>query len=180
MKTILIITTCACLAGCAASPAEVETNSTVIATINGPATTDRPRTLYEDDKMRIVAVDYGRHASPQTPGFYVLGKSSHKWIRIEKVTLKDAILGRSPTFEECHAAGVNPPSIGWDFRSLAGHDYAELPLRSSDFLFFPDKIEKNGDEGRLVLRFNSGWRMARAETVLVMALDDLQRLLDTQ
>ena len=180
MKSILIVTTCACLAGCAASPARVEINSTVIARTDGPATTDKLRTLYEDDEMRIAAVDYGHHTSPQTPGFYVLGKSDHKWIRIEKVTLKDAILGRSPTFEECRAAGVNPPSIGWDFRSLAGHDYAELPLRSSGFLFFPDKIEKNGEEGRLVLRFNSGWRMARVETVLVMALDDLQRLLGTR
>ncbi len=130
--------------------------------------------------MRIAVVDYGRHTSPQTPGFYVLGKSCQKWIRIEKVSLNHAILGRSPTLKECRAAGVHPPSIGWDFRSLAEHDYVELPLRSGGFLFFPDKIEKDQEDDRLVLRFNSAWRMAPVETVLVMALGDLRRLLGTQ
>ncbi len=180
MKSILIMTVCACLAGCAASPARVEINSTVIARTDGPATTDKLRTLYEDDEVRIAAVDYGHHTSPQTPGFYVLGKSSQKWIRIEKVSLKHAILGRSPTFEECRAAGVQPPSVGWDFRSLAEHDYVELPLRSSGSLLFPDKIEKDEGDDRLVLRFNSAWQMAPVETVLVIALGDLRGLLGTQ
>jgi hypothetical protein len=180
MKTILIVTACACLAGCSASPPQAETDSTVIATAAGPAPTDKPRLQYEDDEMRIVAVDYGRSDSPQIPGLYVFGKRHQKWIRIDRVSLRHAVLGRNPTFEECRAAGVNPPSNNWDFRQLRGRDCVELPLMNSGFLFFPDRIEKNEQEGRLILRFGSQWQIPQAETVLVIALGDLRHALAAQ
>lgn len=176
-ETILIAAACAWLAGCRATPTEIASDPTVIATVNAPAVGDKPRTLYEDDEMRIVAVDYGPRGSHQSPGFYVFGKPGQNWIRIEKVSLKDAVLGRSPTLEECRAAGKNPPSIEWDFRPLARHAYVGFPLTSSGVLFFPDKVEKDDEKGRMVLRFSSRWRMAHVETVLFMRLDDLRRLL---
>jgi hypothetical protein len=180
MKAILIVTTCACLAGCSTPPTKTEAGPTAIATFAGPATTDKPRMLYEDDEIRIVHVGFGSSASPETPGFYVFGKRNQKWIRVDKVSLKDAVLGRNPTFEECRVAGVNPPSVGWDFRRLRGHDYVELPLRTSGSLLSPDRIEKNEHEGSLILRFGSRWRIPHVETVLVIALGDLRRLLDDQ
>lgn len=175
--TILIVVGCTVLVGCRVSPTQIAGSPTVIATIVGPAAGDRLRTLYQDDEMRIVAVDYGPRGSPQTPGFYVFGKHAAKWIRIEKVALKNAVLGCSPTVEECRAAGKNPPSIGWDFRPLAGREYVDFPLTFGGFLFFPDKIEKDEASRRLILRFNSAWQMPLVETVLSVALDDLRPLL---
>jgi hypothetical protein len=176
-ETILIAAACAWLVGCRATPTQVASEPSVIATVNALAANDKPRTLYEDDEMRIIAVDYGPRGSHQAPGFYVFGRRGQKWIRIEKVSLKDAVLGRSPTLEECRAAGKQPPSIGWDFRSLAGQAYVEFPLTQNGVLFFPDKVEKDREQGCLVLRFNSRWQMAHVETVLFIRLDDLKQLL---
>jgi len=180
MRAILMIVACARLAGCSVSPTEVKVGPTVIATTTGPTSTDKPRMLYDDDEMRIVEVDYGRSDSPQIPGLYIFAKRSQKWIRIDKVSLKHAVLGRNPTFEECRAAGTNPPSVGWDFRRLRGRAYVELPLKTTSALFFPDKIEKDEREGRLVLGFGSRWQMPHVETVLVIALGELRRLFDGQ
>jgi hypothetical protein len=181
MKTSLVVTACMCLAGCSAAPTETDIGPTVIATATGPAATDTPRTLYEDDEMRVAAVSYGHWDSPEVPGLYIWGKASRKWIRIDKVSLRGAILGRSPTFAECRAAGVNPPSVGWDYRRLKGRGYVEMPLMTTGSLNHPDRIERDEEAGRLVLRFNSHWRthgrMASAETVMVIALDDLRHLL---
>ena len=176
-ETMLIGAACAWLAGCRATPTEVVSDPSVIATVNSPAAGDRARALYEDDEMRIVAVDYGPRGSHQSPGFYVFGKHSQKWIRIERVALVNAVLGRSPTLEECRAAGEQPPSIGWNFRSLEGQAYVEFPLTQNGVLFFPDKVEKDQEQGRMVLRFGSRWRMAHVETVLFIQLDELRRLL---
>jgi hypothetical protein len=180
MKTILVVTACVCLAGCSAVPRERDIGPTVTGTRTGPAATDTPMTLYEDDEIRIAAVGYGDQDSPQILGFYVWGKRSLRWIRIDKVSLRDAILGRSPTFAECRAAGVNGPSVGWDYRRLKGRAYVEMPLKTTGSLNYPDRIEKNEKAGHLLLRFNSHWRthwhMAAAETVLVIAIDDLRHL----
>lgn len=171
MTAIWIGLGCAC-----ALAAQIATNGTVVATTNAPAKTDRPRQLYEDQEFRVVAVNYGNQASPQTPGFYVLRKKMRNWVRIEKVSLTGAILGRSPTFEECRAAGTSPCSIGWDFSTLAQQDYVDFPLKCGGFLFFPDKIERNEENGLLILRFNSRWKMAPVETVLSLSLADLRRV----
>jgi len=176
MKRLMLITIWIGL-GCACALADqMATNGSVVATTNAPAKTDRPRQLYEDQELRIVAVDYGNQAAPQTPGFYVFWKKRQNWVRIDKVSLKGAILGRSPTFEECRVAGTSPCSIGWDFSTLAKQDYVEFPLKSDGFLFFPDKVERNEEKGQLILRFNSGWKMAPVETVLSVSLADLKRI----
>jgi hypothetical protein len=154
------------------------TNGTLLATTNGPAIADKLRQLYEDQEFRIVAGDCGQQASPQTPGLYVQAKKNQNWVRIERVSLKDSILGRSPTFEECRAAGTSPPSIDWDFSPLAKQDYVQLPLAPGGFLFFPDKIERQEGKGLLVFRFSSGWKMAPVETVLSVSLADLRQALE--
>ncbi|MCF7730656.1 MAG: hypothetical protein K9N23_03170 [Akkermansiaceae bacterium] len=153
---------------------------TVIATANAPAKTDEPRPIYEDNEFKIVAVSYG-HAGdnpPQTPGFYVQGKKDQKWIRVEKVSLTDSVLGRSPTLAECREVGKNLPSVAWNFKSLAGQEYVDFPLKTSGSLLFPDKIERNDEKGRLILSFNSGWKIAGVETVLIVSLADLRKCLD--
>ena len=135
---------------------------TVIATANLPAKTDEQRPLYEDQEFKIVVVGYG-HAGddpPQTPGFYVQGKKDQKWIRVEKVSLTEAVLGRSPTLAECREVGKNLPSVAWNYKSLADQDYIEFPLKTSGSLLFPDKIERSDEKGRLILSFNSGWKIA--------------------
>ena len=153
---------------------------TVIASANLPAKTDVQRPLYEDLEFKIVAVDNG-HAgddATQTPGVYVQSKKHQKWIRVEKVSLTDSVLGRSPTLEECREVGKNLPSVAWDFKSLADQDYVEFPLKTSGSLLYPDKIERSDENDRLILSFNSGWKIAGVETVLIVSLADLRKCLD--
>ena len=153
---------------------------TVIATANLPAKTDEQRPLYEDKEFKIVVVGYG-HAGddpPRTPGVYVQSKKHQKWIRVEKVSLTDSVLGRSPTLVECREVGKNPPAVGWNFNPLADQDYIEFPLKTSGSLLWPDKIERSDEKGRLILSFNSGWKIAGVETVLIVSLADLRKCLD--
>jgi len=149
----------------------------LVATRHGPAQTDTPRELYQDQEFRIVAVSYGTHGL-QTPGFYVFGKESQRWVRIDKVSLHGSILGRSPALEESLAAGTGWPSIAWDFCSLAKQDYVDFPLKQSGVLFFPDRIERDEARGYLIFRFNSALKMASAETVLRVSLTDIRSAME--
>jgi hypothetical protein len=38
-------------------------------------------------------------------------KKHQKWIRVEKVSLTDSVLGRSPTLAECREVAKNPPAV---------------------------------------------------------------------
>ena len=76
--------------------------------------------------------------------------------------------------QEVKDAGTNPPSIGWDFRSLAEEDYVDFPLTSAGFLFFPDNVEHDEKQKQYVLRFNSGWGIKGVETVLRFPTDELK------
>lgn len=171
------------LASCAlvhAQPLPAAPKGTVVATRNAPAATAKPRVLHEDRDFRMVAVGHGSDGTPQTPGFHVFDKKSQTWIRIESVSLKGAVLGRSPTFEECRALGKNPPAVCWDFRPLAGQDHVDFPLRANRCLFFPDRIERDDSGDRMILSFNSGWKLPFVRTVLVFSLADLRRCFESK
>jgi hypothetical protein len=177
MNSIMIAFPCTFLACTFVWAEEIGTGDTVVTTTNAPVKTEKPRKIYEDEEFRIVTVDYGTKESPQTPGFYIFGKKHQKWVSVEKVSLRESILGRSPTIEECRAAGKNEPSITWDFKSLAKQDYVDFPLKGGGFLFFPDKIERNEKKNQIIFRFNSSWEIVGVETVLIVPLGDLRKAL---
>jgi hypothetical protein len=124
----------------------------------------------------MVAVGYGDATKQSKPGFYVLRKATGEWIRIDKVSTRSAIFGRSPTFEEAKAVGQIIPSIGWDFRSLSKNTHVDFPLKSSGFLFFPDKVERDEERKEYVLRFYSGSKIKGVETVLKLSIHELTKI----
>lgn len=155
--------------------------STIIATPQAPAQTDKQQQLYDDQEFTITSVGYGTPECPQTPAVYLFGKKNQRWFRVEKVALKDAVLGRSPIFEQCRVVGKIPPPISWDFRTYAKQEYVDLPLSSDGFLFFP-KIERNDAKGQMIFRFNSDWKVDAkiegVETVLIVSLEDLKNIIN--
>lgn len=152
---------------------DISASSSVIYTEVGPAETDRQWPIYEDSLVKMVAVDYGTAEARSVPGFYVFRKAESDWVRIARVSTENATFGRNPTFEEVKKAGKAPPSIGWDFRPLAKQPYVSFPLKFADFLFFPDKVEKDDETEEYVLHFNSTWEIEGVETVLRFSAEEL-------
>jgi len=150
-----------------------EQQASIEISLAGPQPDDRQWELYEDESIRMVAVNYGHTENLSTPGLFVFRKATSDWVRVDRISTKGATFGHSPTIEECRTAGRAPPSIGWNFRDLAGQPLVELPLTAAGFLFFPDKVERTG--GEYVLRFNSGWEIPGVETVLRFSAGDLHQ-----
>jgi hypothetical protein len=152
-----------------------ETNkmASIVTSVRSPAETDVQRLIFEDKEFRFVAVNYG-HKGTQVPGFYVYAKDRSRWLRIDAISTAEAVLGRSPTMEEASQAGGGFPQVGWDF-SIQYKDkpFAELPLRTSGSIVFPDKIQFDEKSKRYVLSFNSNWKIKGVETVLRFSKVDL-------
>jgi hypothetical protein len=145
----------------------------VIYTPSRPKESDRQWPIYEDSLVIIVGVNYGTEDAKSDPGLFVFRKVNSDWVRIDRISTRNALLGRNPTFEEAKEAGKGPPSIGWDFRPLAHQLYVCLPLQFAGFLFFPDRVERDDEAGEYVLRFNSTWEIEGVETVLRFSVEEL-------
>jgi hypothetical protein len=152
-----------------------ETNKmpSIVASVRSPAETDVQRLIFEDKEFRFVAVNYGNKGT-QVPGFYVYAKDRSRWLRIDAISTAEAVLGRSPTLEEAKQAGGGFPQVGWDFGlQYKDKPFAELPLRTSGSIVFPDKIQFDEKTQRYVLSFNSDWKIKGVETVLRFRRADL-------
>jgi hypothetical protein len=150
---------------------ETRTTPSLIFTNVAPVKSDKQWPIYEDSILKMVAVGYGDASRKSKPGFFVFRKATADWIRIDRVSTRGGTFGRNPTFQEVKDAEKTPPSIGWDFRSLAVKDYVDFPLTSTGFLFFPDKVEYDEKQKQYVIRFNSGWGIKGVETVLRFPID---------
>lgn len=89
--------------------------------------------LYEDSQYKFVGHGYGNQGK-DTPSFFAFSKATGKWVRISEVSLRDAVLGRSPDFHKVNLA------IGWDHSVFKGRDFIEFPLITGAVLL-PNKIE---------------------------------------
>ena len=165
MKTKTIFANGLIVLVCAVSAMGTNGAPSVVTSTNAPAETDRQRLLHEDDQFRFVAIDYGNKGD-QVPGFYVFAKQHSRWLRIDKVSTKDAVLGHSPTFEEAKQAGMSPASVDWDFRRFKDREFLDVPLPGGSFIAFPDKITLDERSQMYVLSFQSGWKIEGVETVL--------------
>jgi hypothetical protein len=106
---------------------------TVVASPNAPVMSDAPRTLFENAEFQVVLVKdrhlvvpngqrFGHPEYSQAPGLYVLGKKANRWIRIDQILLKDAVLGYvDPT--SALGRTVQQP---WDLRPLASQEYVSV------------------------------------------------------
>jgi len=103
--------------------------------------------VYEDDDYLFVYRHYGR--AEYTPGFFVYGKRQNKWLEIKKLSTEHAKLGRSPNIDEVRL------SVSWNYSDLRNVEYADLPLRTSGSINFPDKIKYDAEVPAYCLEFNS-------------------------
>ena len=103
--------------------------------------------VYEDDDYLFVYRHYGR--AQYTPGFFVYGKRQNKWLEIKKLSTEHAKLGRSPNIDEVRL------SVSWNYSDLQNVEYADLPLRTSGSINFPDKINYDAETQAYFLNFNS-------------------------
>ena len=127
--------------------------------------------IHEDSDFKFVSIDYGSKGK-QIPGFYVFQKSTSNWLRIETISTKDAVWGRSPTAEESRTSGKGYCQVGWNFASqYKGKLYVEIPLKTSGSIVFPDKIQL--DEQVYLLYFSSGWSIHKVKTTLRVNKADL-------
>jgi hypothetical protein len=102
--------------------------------------------VYEDKDYQFVYRHYGN--AEYVPGFFVYSKSNNKWLEITKLSTENAKLGHSPPFEEVRL------SVGWDYSSLNGSDYVELPLHTSGSISFPNEIVDEASSEAYHLNFD--------------------------
>ena len=125
--------------------------------------------IYYDASYLFGARHYGdsRDFGGNTePALLVHSKAANCWMQITAVTTQGGKFGRSRSTEI---------SVSWDFTSLAKKQLAELPLRTSGSIDFPDRIDEDGTGKQYVLHFNSDLKIASAETVLLINKVDLEK-----
>jgi hypothetical protein len=155
--------------------AKEEEESSVICSIAPADMVFRSPEPGEREDYEFIPIDPLAESRPKCPGFYVYSAKHDKYLRIGKVTTKGGTFGRTPTSEECEAAGKPFPSVRWDFSRLAKQDYAELPLHLSAPIGFPDKIERDEDAGEFILHFGSKWGIEGVGTILKFKVSDLAK-----
>lgn len=103
--------------------------------------------VYEDEDYQFVYRHYGK--AEHVPGLFVYGKKHGKWLEITKLSTENAKLGHSPPFDEVRL------SVAWDHSRLKDKDYAELPLRTSGSINFPEKITYEASSTTYRLNFDA-------------------------
>jgi hypothetical protein len=157
---------------------KTQTPASIMTSNVHPGHSDKQWVLFENDVYKFVRAGL-KHAGKQSQGLFVFSKTQSKWFKIVSITTKDAVFGRSPTFEECKKANIAPPSIGWDFRPLKQEDYVSLPLRYDSFVAFPDSIAYDNKTGLWILSFMSNWNIEESKTVLKFRHSDLETAFST-
>jgi|SRR5947209_4005569 len=123
--------------------------------------------IFKDEDYRFFYRDYGK--AEFVPGFFVYSQKRDEWIEIKKLSTENAKLGHSPPIMEI------PLQVAWDYSYLKKLDYAEIPLRTSGSITFPDHITDDEGEQAYRLDFNSGLKREEFMTrfwILKKDLDD--------
>jgi hypothetical protein len=95
--------------------------------------------VYEDEEYCFLYRHYGNDGKA-IPGFFIQQKKLNIWVELKKLSTENAILGRSPSIEDFNRC---PISVGWDFKGLKSNEFADLPLRTSGSIMFPDSIVRD-------------------------------------
>ncbi|HET9532393.1 MAG TPA: hypothetical protein VFQ92_18695 [Blastocatellia bacterium] len=99
-----------------------------------------PSKIYED---KYYAFHYRRSGPAEpAPGFFVYARKINKWMEIKKLSTENAKLGRLPSGEESALTIGKKP-------------YAELPLKSSKSISYPNKIKFDADTEMYLVIFES-------------------------
>jgi hypothetical protein len=150
---------------------------TVVTKFSG-APTRNTYVIYYDDSYLFLARHYGDHrdfGGNTEPGLFVHSKARNVWLEIVKVSTKDGVFGKGWSDDKEEQKKLLMISVGWDFTSLAKQEYADMPLRTSGSLCFPDKIELHEDGKKYRLGFMTGTGVKSAATYLYITRADLEK-----
>jgi len=128
-------------------------------------TAKRQLEIYQDSFYKFVGHGYGKRGE-DTPSLFAFNKTANMWIRISKVSTRDAVLGRSPDFPEVMI------QVGWDHSRLRSQDYVDFPLITGCVLL-PDKIAYDGDKQLYQLYIGSQYGKYSHPTIFYLPKRDL-------
>lgn len=133
--------------------------------------------LYYDDTFLFVSRHHGdeRDSGGGTePGLFVHSKERDQWIQVLQISTQGGTFGKSWSPKEEERQKLARISVSWDFTGLTNQTFAEIPLRTSRSIAFPDKIERLKD-ARYRLSFMTQTGVPGAETHLFMSQADLMK-----
>lgn len=123
----------------------------------------------------------GRHHGDQRdfggctePGVFIHSKQHDKWLQIVKVATREGVFGTSNSDQKEDQKKLMRIPVGWDFTGLATNVYAEMPLRTSGSLAFPDRVEFDEKRERYTLGFMTACGVPSAATFLSFDRRDLE------
>jgi hypothetical protein len=132
--------------------------------------------LYYDESFLFVtrsfgdAKDFGGNTEP---GLFVHSKEKSRWIQILEISTEGGRFGTSNSDDPEARRKLMTASVGWDFRYFAAAAYMPQPIRAASFIAFPDRIEYDAIKQQYTLRYQSGWNIPSAETVVYIKRADL-------
>jgi hypothetical protein len=133
--------------------------------------------IREDAAYEFVFRHYGssRDAGGNTvPGLFVRSKETGRWLEVTAVSTKGGKFGRSSSDDPEEQKRLDGISVSWNFTGLGSKAFAEMPLRTSGSIVFPDQIEDDAEQDQYRFRFMSKLGIASAETVLLVDKVDLK------
>ncbi len=136
--------------------------------------------IHYDGRFLFLARNFGDHRDfhgNTEAGLFVHSKAHDRWLRILRVSTKDAKLGKSQSDDPEENKRLMKSSVGWDFTAHTNKPWIDIPLKTSGSIAFPDTIElATGD--RYKMSFFTRWEMKNATTVLYVSRKDLSEQFD--
>jgi hypothetical protein len=139
------------------------------------------RAIREDATYEFVFRHYGSSGDPggnTVPGLFVRSKETGRWLEVMAVSTKGGKFGKSWSDDPEERKRLEGISVSWNFTGLGSEAFAQLPLRTSGSIAFPDQIEDDKEGNQYRFRFMSALGIASAETVLLVDKADLKAAFD--
>jgi hypothetical protein len=121
--------------------------------------------------------NYGNKGETE-PGLFVHSNKHNLWLEITKISTKDGLFGKSWTDNKEDQKKLMVISVGRDFTKLKDKPYADMPLKTSGSISFPDKIQYIEKEKKYKLGFMTSCGVKTAITYLYINEKDLESEFD--
>lgn len=174
MKTSILI-----LAGILLAP--VAKPQSIVTTYDGHPGSRNVRVIHYDDRFLFLSRDYGDHRDAHgntSPGFFIHSKVKGRWLQILQVSTKDGKFGKSYSNDRGKMKPLIMAPVMWDFTAYADKPWIDLPIKTSGFITFPDRIEFDEKSDRYKLSFHTDWKIESVATVLYINRKDLNEQFD--
>jgi hypothetical protein len=163
------------LLGCVAPKRSADREPTVLTKPLEPGSPihSNAHVIYYDDDFLLVSRDFGVESLPSEPGLFVHSKAHGAWRQILRISTRHGKFGTSNSDQPEDKTKLLGSSVSWNFTDLANQPWADIPLRTSGCIVFPDKVEFDRATRRYKLSFLSAWQIDSAQTILWINQKDL-------